>query len=171
MTNNLRISEDGVAFIKVSTIDNYKKPHATRPLWNAVVSFLIERDGHLCNICSTPLVKPINVDHIIPRSVGGQDRLENLRVVHARCIISFFRKNFKTKPHPPRSVELRKKMSECGKRQWEEIKQGLRQAPAYAVGVRSNGQKKRWALMSQEQRTKLAEKIWIKRRANAANAN
>ena len=39
-----------------------------------------------CGICGKPvLVSVSNIDHIIPRSEGGSDRLGNLQLTHPEC--------------------------------------------------------------------------------------
>lgn len=46
-----------------------------------------ERGGRLCFICAemvSPTAK-IAIDHIVPRSQGGTDDLDNLQVVHQEC--------------------------------------------------------------------------------------
>jgi excisionase family DNA binding protein len=39
-----------------------------------------------CGICSAPVeIDVLSVDHIVPRSMGGLDVLDNLQAAHARC--------------------------------------------------------------------------------------
>jgi hypothetical protein len=46
----------------------------------------IERDGYTCQLCGYE-VNPgdMHVDHIVPRSKGGSDTADNLRVTHSYC--------------------------------------------------------------------------------------
>ncbi len=51
---------------------------------------LAERDGFICALCGQFLPthmtgQNVHVDHIKPLAKGGQDEVENMRVVHARC--------------------------------------------------------------------------------------
>lgn len=48
---------------------------------------LLERDGPICQICQRPFTEtdPPTIDHIIERSRGGSNRLENLRLTHRKC--------------------------------------------------------------------------------------
>lgn len=57
--------------------------------------------GNVCHLCQQPISKPFgyhtsnltsrpdpdsfSVDHVLPRSKGGSDELENLRPAHYRC--------------------------------------------------------------------------------------
>ena len=52
---------------------------------------LIARQGGLCGLCGEPLgeITPkIHVDHVVPRSFGGNDELDNLQAAHRRCNIA-----------------------------------------------------------------------------------
>ncbi len=58
------------------------------------ITKLMKRDGSNCSICKQPLdrhikdvqhIMYITFDHIIPRSQGGNDLLENLRLAHYLC--------------------------------------------------------------------------------------
>jgi 5-methylcytosine-specific restriction endonuclease McrA len=58
------------------------------------ITRLLARDGSNCGICGLPLDRSIDdpnddnfvtFDHITPSSVGGTDRLDNLRLAHLRC--------------------------------------------------------------------------------------
>ena len=44
---------------------------------------IFERDGYFCSMCKT--VKDLTLDHIIPVKEGGEDKLENLRVLCRLC--------------------------------------------------------------------------------------
>lgn len=47
---------------------------------------IIDRDGNVCGICGDDVeLDDIHIDHIVPVSKGGSNRLTNLRVTHARC--------------------------------------------------------------------------------------
>jgi 5-methylcytosine-specific restriction endonuclease McrA len=58
------------------------------------VTRLMARDGDSCAICGTTLYRAvrdanapnyITFDHVVPRSAGGGDLLENLRLAHRSC--------------------------------------------------------------------------------------
>lgn len=44
---------------------------------------LIKRDGHRCKVCGATC--DLTIDHIVPRSRGGSNRLENLRLLCEPC--------------------------------------------------------------------------------------
>jgi 5-methylcytosine-specific restriction endonuclease McrA len=53
---------------------------------------LRERDGDLCHICYRPMSFKVpnqpesaTFDHIIPKAVGGRDRMDNLKLAHNKC--------------------------------------------------------------------------------------
>jgi len=61
--------------------------------WQRVTK-LMARDGLSCTICKEPLDRHIKdvfsemyitFDHIIPRSEGGLDHIDNLRLAHQGC--------------------------------------------------------------------------------------
>lgn len=45
------------------------------------------RQYSICPLCNKPFInlKETSIDHIIPLSCGGGDRLDNLQVVHIKC--------------------------------------------------------------------------------------
>jgi hypothetical protein len=51
---------------------------------------IAERDGWVCGICRKPVDRADiwHLDHIVPKSQGGPDTWDNLRLAHARCNIS-----------------------------------------------------------------------------------
>lgn len=62
----------------------------------ALLEYLVDRDGDKCGICKRKVDITLksgtrgsrrgpSVDHIIPRSIGGTDDLENLRLAHWGC--------------------------------------------------------------------------------------
>jgi 5-methylcytosine-specific restriction endonuclease McrA len=54
------------------------------------IELLVERDGLVCGICGEgPLdIATAHIDHIYPRSLGGDNSLANLQLAHAFCNIS-----------------------------------------------------------------------------------
>lgn len=44
---------------------------------------VLERDGRRCQLCGSR--KTLTIDHIVPRSKGGTNRLGNLRILCASC--------------------------------------------------------------------------------------
>jgi 5-methylcytosine-specific restriction endonuclease McrA len=46
---------------------------------------LLERDGDDCWLCGHPLDGNMSLDHVIPRSRGGGNGLDNLRLAHVEC--------------------------------------------------------------------------------------
>ena len=60
----------------------------------SIFTSLMARDGERWTICDGPLDRHLRVpthplyitfDHIVPRSSGGGDRIENLRLAHNAC--------------------------------------------------------------------------------------
>lgn len=49
------------------------------------LSELLDRDGSVCYLCGKELDEKKEVDHVIPRKLGGCHELWNLRVTHAKC--------------------------------------------------------------------------------------
>lgn len=44
------------------------------------------RDNGICGICNNPVdYDDMDVDHILPKSYGGKDLWDNLRVSHKEC--------------------------------------------------------------------------------------
>lgn len=51
-----------------------------------VIAELKKKDDAICPLCDLPLANElIEVDHIIPKAVGGLDEMSNLRLVHLTC--------------------------------------------------------------------------------------
>lgn len=52
-----------------------------------IVRLLIERDGNACVWCKIELVAPWlpTIEHWVPKSLGGSNKLENLRLACAWC--------------------------------------------------------------------------------------
>lgn len=61
---------------------------------------VFKRDGWICQICFEPVSFPVRadrcrdveredweptIDHVIPRSLGGPDEIDNLRLAHRKC--------------------------------------------------------------------------------------
>lgn len=60
-----------------------------RDLYDERKRFAWEKQGRTCSICHLPLTwKDSTIDHIRPRSVGRDDRQENVAAAHNRCNIA-----------------------------------------------------------------------------------
>ncbi len=46
---------------------------------------VLEVYGNVCWLCGQPIAGLPSADHVIPRSRGGSDDIENLRPCHGRC--------------------------------------------------------------------------------------
>lgn len=47
---------------------------------------LLQNQKGFCALCFEPLtLEKVNVDHIIPKSLGGTNTLDNLQAVHRKC--------------------------------------------------------------------------------------
>ena len=65
-----------------------------RPTIRLTRKNLMLRDGHQCQYCARrPTVRELNIDHVVPRSRGGQDSWENLVTA---CRICNLRKAWRT---------------------------------------------------------------------------
>jgi 5-methylcytosine-specific restriction endonuclease McrA len=71
---------------------------------------LAERDGAQCWLCKGPfeLKGPLKatIDHIIPRSLGGTDRMDNLKLAHRLC-------NRKRGSEDPNSPSTRRRIAKA----------------------------------------------------------
>jgi hypothetical protein len=66
----------------VKLIDPVKR----RTYWPLDLSKLLHREqGGVCPICRKPLRAEIAVDHIVPLAQGGDNREENVQLVHQDC--------------------------------------------------------------------------------------
>ena len=54
----------------------------------ALLSFLLERDGLKCGICGEDLDDEIHIDHIVAVCDGGENLVSNLRATHPICNIT-----------------------------------------------------------------------------------
>ena len=58
-------------------MSNRKYPHT----WQATRQHVINRAGGLCQAAEGCLIAGTEVDHIVPRAVGGSDTAENLQLL------------------------------------------------------------------------------------------
>lgn len=75
--------------------DPRRNDHAGRPMWRVapdpyraniprhIREAVFARDGYACQVCSG--TNDLTLDHIFPWSLGGQDTVENLRVLCRPC--------------------------------------------------------------------------------------
>lgn len=57
--------------------------------WSKRARLVMARDAHRCQLRLPPCtITATEVDHILPRSVGGTDDLDNLRAVCHRCHVA-----------------------------------------------------------------------------------
>jgi 5-methylcytosine-specific restriction endonuclease McrA len=59
----------------------------------SLISYLMERDHRRCGICGEPIraktgPRRPSIDHIIPKSRGGEHELANLQAAHYVCNLS-----------------------------------------------------------------------------------
>lgn len=55
---------------------------------NAIIDFLIKRDGMICGICNESLEGSLlHINHVIPYALGGLDTLDNFNLSHPKCNI------------------------------------------------------------------------------------
>lgn len=70
-----------------------KKPHgsstsqkSTSVYREIIIDFLIKRDGILCGFCKCSLEgEKIQLDHLLPRALGGLNIMDNMRLAHKQC--------------------------------------------------------------------------------------
>jgi 5-methylcytosine-specific restriction endonuclease McrA len=64
------------------------------PKRKKLMSYLLARDGNICSICGELMdatgrypntQRAASIDHVIPRSHGGNNALSNLRLAHRKC--------------------------------------------------------------------------------------
>ena len=53
--------------------------------WRRTRLAVIARDAGICRLCGKLVTGRGDVDHILPKSRGGTDALENLQYVHVEC--------------------------------------------------------------------------------------
>lgn len=63
-----------------------RTPSSTNMAMDIVREILWQRSGGRCGLCQEPVaLDDLHLDHILPRSQGGSDALDNLQVSHPRC--------------------------------------------------------------------------------------
>lgn len=78
--------------------DPPKGPKRSGARASKLIPRLAERDGWICHLCGEPIDSQLpysgpearhghraTLDHLLPHSLGGRTRLENLRLAHAKC--------------------------------------------------------------------------------------
>lgn len=52
-----------------------------------MIAFLLHRDGDTCQLCGQVIrsAELMDLDHIVPRSLGGSDGRDNRQMTHWRC--------------------------------------------------------------------------------------
>lgn len=86
-------SEKGKAYnaahVKAWRAAGNRKPEKRNPAKEyreTIVDFLVNRDGLVCALCNQIMIdEKMEIDHIIPRALGGANKMSNLRMVHAFC--------------------------------------------------------------------------------------
>ncbi len=53
--------------------------------WQRLRKMVLARDCGICRRCGEPAGESAHVDHIVPRSQGGQDTMENLETLCHPC--------------------------------------------------------------------------------------
>lgn len=62
------------------------KPYLRMPIPASTRQLVIERDGSTCRLCGEPVeLDQVDLDHLVPVSLGGTNHADNLRVAHASC--------------------------------------------------------------------------------------
>jgi len=46
---------------------------------------VLSHSGGVCGLCLNALVGPVEIDHIIPLELGGDEHLNNLQALHPEC--------------------------------------------------------------------------------------
>lgn len=95
--NHLAKQLVGVGLWDVATVDRlvgyrireWRNHVKDRPssLSSALRDAVIARVGLYCGLCGEPVADrgDVDIDHIPPRALGGDDDLSNLQVAHSRC--------------------------------------------------------------------------------------
>lgn len=60
-----------------------KKGRVTAEQWRVLNRLVFDRDDWRCVLCGK--IKPLQAHHVLPRSQGGQDRLDNLVSLDDAC--------------------------------------------------------------------------------------
>lgn len=81
----LSVTSKGVVFSRRMVRDNSRREQ--RMTWAALRKQVLTQDGEVCCYCGDQ-EGPFHVDHIVPRALGGDDRLDNLCVACAPCNLS-----------------------------------------------------------------------------------
>lgn len=64
--------------------ERYREGAVTSVEWEGLRTFVFRRDEYRCVYCGTPTDRP-QCDHVIPRSRGGPDAVENLVTACKPC--------------------------------------------------------------------------------------
>lgn len=64
-----------------------RKNRTDNVVWRELlISLVIQRDGNVCGLCGQPVENgEEQIDHIVPRNMGGPNTAENVRLTHYTC--------------------------------------------------------------------------------------
>jgi 5-methylcytosine-specific restriction endonuclease McrA len=66
----------------VRKVLNGRERHLRRRVWTRTRARM---QGGLCALCGEPMGDDVTFDHVLPKSKGGKDTLENGQATHAMC--------------------------------------------------------------------------------------
>jgi 5-methylcytosine-specific restriction endonuclease McrA len=85
-------------FIAIKACMSKLKDNGSTSAWRRIREQVIRRDG-CCQMCGTE--ERLSVDHIVPRTLGGDDSLSNLQVLCSSCNSSKGGRFFEPSRTPP----------------------------------------------------------------------
>jgi len=77
--------QDRICFCAGTKVTRINWPVSADTIWRQIRRAIFKRDSHTCRYCGA---RAQHVDHIVPRSQGGSDELDNLVASCARCNLS-----------------------------------------------------------------------------------
>lgn len=94
---------------RVVSVEIPKDRKAKEPKGEVKRAALLERDGSDCWFCGKPLGEDITIEHLVPRSKGGVNHLDNYVLAHQSCNLEAANKPLVDK------IALRNRMMEKAK--------------------------------------------------------
>ncbi|MBA3654566.1 MAG: HNH endonuclease [Actinobacteria bacterium] len=74
---------DELCEVSREEISEFGEPELRRSISRLLRAFVLERDGDRCRACGA--VESLEVDHVLPRALGGTNDVENLQALCGPC--------------------------------------------------------------------------------------